>query len=116
MSKEPPQVDLFWDPGLKEHSDDTMISLRVLFLFICWIIIFPSLAWVIWEILTLRLPGAIQGAIEWQSVATMANIHMFSHQDELHWPQFGELRSFRAILKYEPTQINRSNFTIQALS
>ena len=85
-------------------------------LFICWIIIFPSIAWIIWENLTLRSPGAIQGAIEWQSVATMANIHMFSHQDELHWPQFGELRSFRAILKYEPTQINRSNFTIQALS
>ena len=92
------------------------VFLRVLFLFICWIIIFPSIAWIIWENLTLRSPGAIQGAIEWQLVATMANIHMFSHQDELHWPQFGELRSFRAILKYEPTQINRSNFTIQALS
>ena len=28
---------------------------------------------------------------------------MFSHQNEIHWPQFDDdLRSFRAILKYEP--------------
>ena len=53
----------------------------------------------IWENLTLKSLGAIQGAIEWQSVATMANIHIFSHQNELHWLQFGELRSFRAIFK-----------------
>ena len=67
----------------------------------------------IWQKLTLRSLGAIPAVIEWPSVATMANIRMFSHQNEPHLPQFGELRSFRAILKYEPTQINRSNFTFR---